>query len=73
MRAIVNNKYGSPEVAKLMEVDKPIPQEKEVLIKVYATTVNRTDAGFRSAEYFISRFWTGLFRPKYKTDRKSVV
>ena len=68
MRAIVNNKYGSPEVAKLMEVDKPIPQEKEVLIKVYATTVNRTDAGFRSAEYFISRFWTGLFKPKYKTS-----
>ena len=67
MRAIVNIEYGSPEVVKLMEVDKPIPKEKEVLIKVYATTVNRTDRGFRSAEYFISRFWTGLFRPKYKT------
>jgi NADPH:quinone reductase-like Zn-dependent oxidoreductase len=67
MRAIVNTKYGSPEVAKLMEVDKPFPKDKEVLIKIYATTVNRTDAGFRSAEYFISRFWTGLFKPKYKT------
>ena len=30
-----------------------------------ASTVNRTDAGFRSAEYFISRFWSGLFRPKF--------
>lgn len=67
MRAIINTEYGSPEVAKLMEVDKPIPKEKEVLIKVYATTVNRTDRGFRSAEYFISRFWTGLFNPKYHT------
>jgi NADPH:quinone reductase-like Zn-dependent oxidoreductase len=67
MRAIVNIKYGSPEVAKLMEIDKPSPKEKEVLIKIYATTVNRTDAGFRSAEYFISRFWTGLFKPKYIT------
>jgi NADPH:quinone reductase-like Zn-dependent oxidoreductase len=67
MRAIVNIKYGSPQVAKLMEIDKPSPKEKEVLIKIHATTVNRTDAGFRSAEYFISRFWTGLFKPKYKT------
>jgi NADPH:quinone reductase-like Zn-dependent oxidoreductase len=67
MKAIVNEKYGSPEVARLMEVDKPIPKDKEVLIKIYATTVNRTDSGFRSAEYFISRFWTGLFKPKYKT------
>jgi NADPH:quinone reductase-like Zn-dependent oxidoreductase len=66
MRAIVNEKYGSPEVAKLMVIDKPIPKEMEVLIKIHATTVNRTDAGFRSAEYFISRFWTGLFKPKYK-------
>lgn len=67
MRAIINNRYGPPEVAKLMEVDKPSPKDHEVLIKNYATTVNRTDAGFRSAEYFISRFWTGLFKPKYKT------
>ena len=48
-----------------MEVDKPKPNEKEVLIKVIASTVNRTDSGFRSAEYFISRFWSGLLRPKY--------
>lgn len=66
MRAIVYKKYGSPEVAKLMEVPKPIPKHNEVLIKVYASTVNRTDAGFRSAEYFISRFWSGIIRPKYQ-------
>jgi NADPH:quinone reductase-like Zn-dependent oxidoreductase len=65
MKAIVYTKYGPPEVAKLMEVDKPVPKDNEVLLKVYATTVNRTDSGFRSAEYFISRFWSGLLRPKY--------
>ncbi|MCL6460449.1 MAG: NAD(P)-dependent alcohol dehydrogenase [Flavobacterium micromati] len=67
MRAIINTEYGPPEVVKLMEVDKPLPKDNEVLIKVYATTVNRTDCGFRSAEYFISRFFSGLFRPKNKT------
>jgi len=67
MRAIVNTKYGPPEVVKLREVDKPEPKDNEVLIKVNATTVNRTDCGFRSAEYFISRFFSGLFRPKFKT------
>ena len=66
MKASVYTKYGPPEVAKLMEVLKPIPKDNEVLVKVYASTVNRTDSGFRSAEYFISRFWTGLFRPKYQ-------
>ena len=66
MKAVIYAKYGPPEVAKLMEVPKPIPKDSEVLIKVYASTVNRTDSGFRSAEYFISRFWTGLLRPKYQ-------
>jgi len=65
MKAIVYTKYGPPEVAQLMEVNKPVPKDKELLIKVYASTVNRTDSGFRSAEYFISRFWSGLLRPKY--------
>lgn len=67
MKAIVHTSYGPPEVAKLMEVNKPTPKDNEVLIKVYASTVNRTDSGFRSAEYFISRFWSGLFKPKFTT------
>jgi len=65
MKASVYTKYGPPEVARIMDVPKPVPKENEVLIKVYASTVNRTDSGFRSAEYFISRFWSGLLRPKY--------
>ena len=66
MKAVVYTKYGPPEVAQLMEVTKPFPKDNEVLIKVYSTTVNRTDSGFRSAEYFISRFWSGLLRPKHQ-------
>ncbi len=66
MKAIVYSKYGPPEVASLMEVPKPLPKDNEVLVKVYSSTVNRTDSGFRSAEYFISRFWTGLLRPKHQ-------
>ena len=66
MRAIVNTVYGPPEVVKLEEVDKPVAKDNEVLIKVYATTVNRTDCGFRSADYFITRFFSGLFKPRLK-------
>ena len=66
MKAIVYTEYGPPEVARLKDVPKPVPKENEVLVKVYASTVNRTDSGFRSAEYFISRFWSGLLRPKFQ-------
>jgi len=64
MKAIVYKKYGPPNVAELADIVKPIPKENEVLVKVYASTVNRTDAGFRSAQYFISRFFTGFIKPK---------
>lgn len=64
MKAAVHAKYGSPEVVKIKDVPKPIPKEDEVLVKVHTSTVNRTDTGFRSAEYFVSRFWSGLFYPK---------
>ena len=67
MRAAINTRYGPPEVVKLLDVEKPTPKENEVLVKVHATTVNRTDCGFRSAEYFISRFFSGLLRPKFHT------
>lgn len=66
MEAIVYTKYGPPEVVKLMEVPQPIQKDNEILVKVYSSTVNRTDSGFRSAEYFISRFWSGLLRPKHQ-------
>lgn len=65
MRAIVYKAYGPPEVAQLKELPKPSIKDHEVLIKVHCSTVNRTDSGFRSAEYFVSRFWSGLFKPKF--------
>lgn len=65
MRAIVYTAYGPPEVAQLKELPKPSIKDNEVLIKVHCSTVNRTDSGFRSAEYVISRFWSGLFKPKF--------
>ncbi len=67
MKAAVYTKYGPPEVVQILEIDKPVPNDNEVLIKVMASTVNRTDCGFRSAQYFVSRFFSGLFVPKYKT------
>ena len=65
MKAIVYTQYGPPEVAQLQEVAQPIAKDNELLVKVYASSVNRTDSGFRSAEYFVSRFWSGLLKPKY--------
>lgn len=67
MKAIIHTQYGPPEVAQLKDIPKPLPKENELLVKVYASTVNRTDSGFRSAEYVISRLWSGLLKPKQQT------
>jgi NADPH:quinone reductase-like Zn-dependent oxidoreductase len=66
MRAVVYDRYGPPHVLRLEDVERPLPKEDEVLVKIHATTVTRTDTGLRSAELFISRFVTGLLRPKRK-------
>jgi len=66
MKAIVYTQYGPPEVVHLQEVERPSPKGNEVLIKIHATTVNRTDCGFRLPRPFIVRFFSGLFRPKRK-------
>jgi NADPH:quinone reductase-like Zn-dependent oxidoreductase len=64
MKAIVYTRYGSPEGLELKEVPKPAPKDNEVLIRVCASTVNRTDCGFLRAKPFFIRFVSGLFRPK---------
>lgn len=67
MRAVVHDRYGAPDVLRLEEVDQPEPNDDQVLVRVHATTVNRTDCGFRKAEPFFSRVFTGLRRPKRRT------
>lgn len=69
MKAIVCTKYGSPEVLQLREVEKPVPKEDEVLVKVKATTVTVADFRVRSFTIPLSfwlpaRFILGLRRPK---------
>lgn len=65
MKAVTRSKYGSPDVLSIRDIEKPKPKENEVLIRVIATTVNRTDYGILSANYFMIRFFTGLFKPKH--------
>jgi NADPH:quinone reductase-like Zn-dependent oxidoreductase len=64
MRAALIDSYGPPEVVRLEDVDPPVPKEDEVLVRVHATTVNRTDTGLRTAEYSFTRVFTGLRRPR---------
>jgi NADPH:quinone reductase-like Zn-dependent oxidoreductase len=66
MRAVVFDRYGPPDVLRMEEVDKPVPKHDEVLIKVRATTVNRTDCGLRAGHPFLVRFLFGLRRPKLR-------
>jgi NADPH:quinone reductase-like Zn-dependent oxidoreductase len=64
MKAAVHTRYGPPDVVRIAEVEKPTAKDNEVLVKVHATTVNRTDSGLRAAKPFINRFFTGLSRPR---------
>ncbi len=65
MKAIVYTEYGTPEVLKLIEIDKPIPKPDEVLIKVYAVSLNDWDYGLLQGDP-INRLLNGLLTPKIK-------
>jgi NADPH:quinone reductase-like Zn-dependent oxidoreductase len=67
MRAVVHDRYGPPDVLRIEDVPRPVPMDDEVLVKVHATSVTRSDCGFRAAEPFFSRAFTGLLRPKRRT------
>ena len=70
MKAIVYTKYGSPDVLKLKEVEKPIPKDNEVLIKVHAAEATKADCELRSFNFPVKWFWLplriamGLIKPK---------
>jgi NADPH:quinone reductase-like Zn-dependent oxidoreductase len=71
MRAVVYDRYGPPEVLRLEDVERPVPRENEVLVKVHATTVNRSDVHTREANRHsgvaasvVSRMISGLRRPR---------
>jgi NADPH:quinone reductase-like Zn-dependent oxidoreductase len=66
MKAVVYDRYGPPDVLRLAEVERPVPKPGEVLVRVRATTVNRTDTGIRQGAPFYSRLVSGLPRPRWR-------
>lgn len=73
MRAVVYDRYGPPEVLRLEEIERPVPKEDEVLVKIHATTVTRADCATREANrrsgfavMLLSRSISGFRRPKQR-------
>jgi NADPH:quinone reductase-like Zn-dependent oxidoreductase len=64
VRAVIHDRYGPPAVLRLADVAKPVPKDDEILVKVHAATVSRTDVALRAGAPFISRFITGVRRPR---------
>jgi NADPH:quinone reductase-like Zn-dependent oxidoreductase len=64
MRAVVHDRYGPADVLHLEDVEPPVPTAHEVLIRIHATTMSRTDCALRAGEPYFSRFLTGVRRPK---------
>jgi len=71
MKAIVYEKYGSPDVLHFTEVEQPTPKDNEILIRIFATTVTFGDSRLRSFKemgrfWIVMRLWFGLFKPRNK-------
>ena len=64
MKAIVYHNYGSPDVLRCEEVEKPAPGANQVLVKVRAASVNRLDWRFQRGMPYMLRMAAGLFKPK---------
>ena len=66
MKASVYNRYGSPDVLQLKEIAEPIPKNDEVLIKVYASSINSWDWELLTGKPYLYRLLFGILRPKFK-------
>jgi len=64
MKAVIYNKYGGTDVLKVQDIPCPVPQDYEVLVKIFATSVTPVDTTFRSGNPKFARLFTGLFKPK---------
>jgi NADPH:quinone reductase-like Zn-dependent oxidoreductase len=64
MKAVVYEKYGSPDVLQLREIDKPSVADDEILVKVHAASIQQTDINFRTGTPFLARVLAGLFKPR---------
>lgn len=64
MKAIVFTKYGAPDVLELKDVERPIPKDDEVLIRVHAASLNDWDLGALEGTSFVNRLIFGLLNPK---------
>ena len=65
MQAVIQDRYGPPEILRVAEVERPVPGEGEVLVRVHASTVTRGDAmGVRHEDYKFVRLVTGIRRPR---------
>jgi NADPH:quinone reductase-like Zn-dependent oxidoreductase len=67
MRAVVHERYGPPDVLRVADVPRPVPNDDEVLVAVHASTVTRGDTELRTLEYPFSRLFTGVRHPKRTT------
>ncbi|MBL7077615.1 MAG: NAD(P)-dependent alcohol dehydrogenase [Kiritimatiellae bacterium] len=66
MKAVVMNRYGTPDVLELKDVAKPTPKADEVLVRVHAASVNDWDWGLLHGTPFVNRMVSGLFTPKVR-------
>jgi NADPH:quinone reductase-like Zn-dependent oxidoreductase len=66
MKAVICDRYGPPDILRLEDVERPVPGQDEVLIRIRATTVNRSDCHYRLGTPPFARLFTGLTRPRHR-------
>ena len=67
MKAVVQDRYGPPDVLRIEEVERPVPKDDEVLIRIRASTVSQTDTHARAARPIFWRLVAGFRRPRWRT------